>query len=492
MKLKDYLLFFLSLFVFTCSICFATMYSTISLNQSIYHLKVPISGGNIQVFYAFLFRVLPITLIIYIIFYLLFKNYNIKSKYINFKNKKIQIFPLNYLTKYNKIFSISLIIFSLIYICSYLNVGTYLINQFRTTNLYEEYYVDSNNVKITFPKQKRNLIYIYVESLENTYASKDIGGNQVVNLMPELSNLALNNINFSNTDKLGGALQVKNTEWTAAALIAQTSGLPLNLPLTSPIYDTDDYFFPNTLTLGDILENNGYKNVFLLGSDSTFGGRKSYFENHGNYKIRDLKTIKKDGILDEDYFVWWGFEDSKLFDYAKDELNDLSKNKEPFNLTILTSDTHFVDGYLEKDCEEKYTNNISNVVACSSNLINNFISWVKEQDFYENTTIIISGDHLYMDSYYLNANNYTRTIYNTFINSVIEPINNHNRLFSTLDMFPTTLASLGVKIDGNRLGLGTNLFSDQKTIIEKIGLDEFNEEIQKESDIYMELLKKDK
>ena len=36
-------------------------------------------------------------------------------------------------------------------------------------------------------------------------------------------------------------------------------------------------------------------------------------------------------------------------------------------------------------------------------------------------------------------------------------------------MFPTMLASIGVKIEGERLGLGTNLFSDKPTIMEENG-----------------------
>lgn len=40
-----------------------------------------------------------------------------------------------------------------------------------------------------------------------------------------------------------------------------------------------------------------------------------------------------------------------------------------------------------------------------------------------------------------------------------------------MDLFPTMLASLGVQIEGNRLGLGTNLFSDKKTLMKELGGD---------------------
>ncbi|UKI23384.1 MAG: hypothetical protein L6V88_02370 [Anaerotruncus sp.] len=39
-----------------------------------------------------------------------------------------------------------------------------------------------------------------------------------------------------------------------------------------------------------------------------------------------------------------------------------------------------------------------------------------------------------------------------------------DREWANFDMFPTILASMGVKIKGDRLGIGTNLFSDPPTV----------------------------
>ena len=36
----------------------------------------------------------------------------------------------------------------------------------------DDNYVDPSSVNITFPEQKRNLIYIFLESMEMTYADK--------------------------------------------------------------------------------------------------------------------------------------------------------------------------------------------------------------------------------------------------------------------------------------------------------------------------------
>ena len=81
---------------------------------------------------------------------------------------------------------------------------------------------------------------------------------------------------------------------------------------------------------------------------------------------------------------------------------------------------------------------------------------------------------------------YTNEVYNCFINSAVTADEGveKNREFSTCDIFPTVLASLGVKIDGDRLALGTNLFSGLPTIPERMGRETFYDELQKSSRFY--------
>jgi phosphoglycerol transferase len=101
--------------------------------------------------------------------------------------------------------------------------------------------------------------------------------------------------------------------------------------------------------------------------------------------------------------------------------------------------------------------------------------------------VIITGDHFSMDAGYFNRNiadNYSRHGYNCFLNTPIEATRTKNRQFSALDMFPTTLAALGCTIEGDRLGLGTNLFSDLPTLIERKGFVAFWNELSMSSDYY--------
>ena len=118
-----------------------------------------------------------------------------------------------------------------------------------------------------------------------------------------------------------------------------------------------------------------------------------------------------------------------------------------------------------------------------------FVQWVQEQPFYENTTIVISGDHLTMDSDFCEdvPEDYTRKVYTTYINAAAESQWEEYRTYTTFDNFPTTLASLGVGIEGERLGLGTNLFSGKSTLSEVYGYERESQEISKRSALIDEL-----
>ena len=317
-----------------------------------------------------------------------------------------------------------------------------------------------------------------------TYADKENGGGFEENCIPELTKLSEENENFSGTNsKLNGGYTVGASTWTMGAMFAQTSGLSLMLSIEGNLMSTQEHFFPEITTLGDILEQEGYNQTLMIGSDAGFGGRDLYFTEHGNYDIFDYNTAKEEGLIPEDYYVWWGYEDQKLFEYAKQKLTDLSSNDEPFNFTMLTVDTHFEDGYVCEQCIDEFGDNqYANVMACSSRQVAAFVEWIQQQDFYEDTTIVISGDHLTMDSDFCNNvdANYNRRVYTAYINPEAESTG-VERTYSTYDNFPTTLAAMGVEIEGNRLGLGTNLFSDTPTLLEKYGLDEVSTELSKKS-----------
>lgn len=382
------------------------------------------------------------------------------------------------------------VINSISYAMDIFGVEEYITRKRDNTTIYEEYFVEPKDVSITCNGVPKNLIYIYLESMETTYASTDLGGYQEINYIPHLTDMAQENISFSDKDNLlGGARLTMGSTWTMGALFSSTTGIPFSIPTGGNNMDSFEKFAPGVTSLGDLLEEYGYNQMFLCGSDGKFGGREDYFLQHGNYDVVDYYDAIDKGYIDKDYFVWWGYEDLKLYDIAKKELLELASKEEPFNFTMLTVDAHHVDGYVCENCKDTYPDQVANVIQCTDNQIYDFINWCKEQDFYENTVIIVTGDHFRMDSSLI-PENADRRLYNCYINSMIQPEGvTVNRQYTSLDLFPTTLAAMGFEIEGNRLGLGTNLFSKEKTLSEKIGFDVLNEEVGKYSEFYMEKIK---
>jgi len=329
--------------------------------------------------------------------------------------------------------------------------------------------------------------------METSYLSKALGGAMKENLIPELYNLAKENLCFSNTkSKVGGFYTTKGATWTIGSMVAQTAGIPLK----TPTEDVNQYgaagedFLPGVTTLTNILHDAGYKQALMVGSDVRFGGRKAYYELHEIDAIYDIYTARADGIIPKDYFVWWGMEDLHLFEYAKQEISELASGAQPFAFTMLTVDTHHVGGYQCELCEEsKSGESYDQSISCSSRQVADFVKWIQSQDFYENTTIILVGDHESMDNGYFERmveDDYQRLLYNCFINSPTKAKRVTNRQFVAEDMFPTTLAAIGCTIEGEHLGLGTNLFSGAKTLTELLGFDHFNDELAKASTYYEE------
>jgi len=365
-----------------------------------------------------------------------------------------------------------------------LDVTTYVVKAFEYSTFIEDHYVDPKNVEIKFPKEKRNLIYIFLESVETTFMDIASGGAFEESPMKELTSLAFEGENFNGPDPSrgnNGARSPHCTTWTVAAMFAHSSGLPLKIRIGDNDMIKQKSFFSDIRCLGDILKDEGYRQTLFISSDAIFGGRKLYYKEHGDYNIKDYHHAVWYGKIPEGYYVHWGYEDYLLFDYVKEEILELASQEGPFNLTMLTTDTHFPHGYICPYCpKEPKDNKYSRAFACSSKMVTDFVRWIQQQDFYENTTIILVGDHLTMSEKYCKDidEEYRRKVYLSILNADAECKKDEWREYSTFDMFPTTLAALGAEIEGDKLGLGVNLYADVPTLEEIYGPEYIDQQLE--------------
>ncbi|MDQ0148800.1 LTA synthase family protein [Eubacterium multiforme] len=450
---------------------FIDYFGKMTPEQFLFNLNSPIkgtaSGMYMEILMSPVFSIIA-TLVVFLIFLnfrydIFLKIKNIKKRILNQKYLRIIMFALS---------------------CVFLVGGvSYGVKKLSLQEVYDAYvkdspyikdnYVSPRDVKMSFPAKKRNLIHIYLESVENSYMSKDLGGYMKTNLMPELTELSKEGIHFSESDKFGGPYQTYGSGWSVASMVNMSTGLPLKIPMGGNSYGKSGSFLPGAVAIGDILKAQGYNQTIMFGADADFGGLTTFFTTHGNFNIFDYKAAKEKKLIPQDYNVWWGYEDDKLYDFAKGEITRLSKEGKPFNFTMETADTHFPDGYLSKHAKKKHDSQYANVISYSTKETVKFVKWIQKQPFYKDTTIVITGDHLSMDKKFFKDfdKSYHRTIYNLILNPAVTTKDTKNRKFSPVDMYPTILSSMGVQIEGDRLGLGTDLFSGKKTLIERDGLE---------------------
>ncbi|MBQ9228554.1 MAG: LTA synthase family protein [Eubacterium sp.] len=378
----------------------------------------------------------------------------------------------------------------------YMVINSYFIN----SSFIEDNYADPETTPIEFPAQKRNLIHIYLESWENSYLKPELGGFEGLgtdDLMPNLTELSYEGIIFSDTDNyFGGPHYGTGTQWSIASMVNQTTGLPMKAPGYKNTYGSDGNFLPGAFTLGQILEREGYEQTMMIGASAGFGALDQYYLTHGNWNIFDYNYAKENGYIPSDYKVFWGYEDDKLYEYAKEEITRLYETGKPFNFTMETADTHRPNGYVTPGKETPFESPYANAIWNSDQDVVAFVNWIKQQPFYENTTIVLIGDHCSMETKFFEdygfTDDYLRTQYNCILNAdptmlaTFDAANTKNRKWANWDYFPTIIASIGGKIEGERLGIGTNLFSGEPTIFEEYGEDKANTELEKKSTLYNE------
>lgn len=466
-----YLLVFLSFLAFYSAHWYRKVYGDLGFDSVLFTLFANLNGVESDLINSWMTTVLPPTVFLTAAVVGLCAFRSKKQILMHIMDKwRLPIFPLRRVVA--MVLCLVLSAGLLVRAATVSQLSTYIANIASLSRVFEEEYRDPETTPITFPEEKRNLIYIFMESMETSYLSKEQGGTANANLIPELYDLAKENTNFSHNEDVGGFSAIGGDTWTIGAMVSQTAGVPLKMPPETGgnDYGQDGNFLPGIYTITDVLKDNGYYQTLMVGSEAAFGGRKAYYEQHGIDKIYDLFTAREDGIIPADYKVWWGFEDKHLYRYAQQELTKIAQQDQPFAFTMLTVDTHHIGGYVCDLCEETYPEQYDNVISCASRQVAEFVDWIQQQDFYENTTIVIVGDHPSMDHGYfarVAAEGYRRHVYNCFINAPVKTANTQNRSFCAFDMLPTTLAAMGCTIEGDRLGLGTNLFSQTPTLIEE-------------------------
>lgn len=329
------------------------------------------------------------------------------------------------------------------------DVPKYLVAQFGSDQFASEY-VDPATVVIHAPQVKPNLLLIYVESLEKTYGNKDIFG---ADLLATLRPFEVNGFQFAQIKQTPG------TGWTIAGVISSQCGIPLKI---LGLWDANSQdrafpsFLPNATCLGDVLASNGYLNVFLNGPDLQFSGMGKFMQSHGYHEVLGKQEWLARGVSPDDVHDW-GVADDQLLRQAQHKLDDLMQQSQPFNLTLLTIDTHGPDGFENRSCGPSHGfNGFGGVVRCSVTAVSRLLQHIEDRGWQSRIKVVILGDHLAMKNPVAAqlAKVSERSPYNLFYPA--DRPGQINQRMAYFDFYPTILSFMGFQLEGEKLGLGRN------------------------------------
>ncbi len=320
--------------------------------------------------------------------------------------------------------------------------------------------------------RRKNLVYIYVESLERIFLRNDI----FPGLAPNLAALEQESLRIS------GIGQAPLTDWTIAGMVASQCGIPL---ATFKV-DRNDFsdvgkFMPGATCLGEILQQEGYHSVFMGGADLNFAGKGRFYKEHGFSEVigrHELESASPEVLP----LSKWGVYDDVLLDDAYEQFKRLADSGQPFALFMLTLDTHPPFGHETPACNgQVYGDGVSRIlsaVKCSDQLVSDFVRKI-ERYSKDDLIVVVASDHLQMrnDIYdFLVARDAQRENLFFVRGQGIEP-RLIERSATTLDIFPTILHLLGWEVQG--VALGRSLLGTDKTLVEKYGKETFYTSLQK-------------
>ena len=193
------------------------------------------------------------------------------------------------------------------------------------------------------------------------------------------------------------------------------------------------------------MKKAGYYQLYLGGEFKDFAGKSFFLEMHGYDKTYGDKEIFAEYNIAEKDRWGWGAKDVDVFNIAKDKYVELSKLNKPFNLTFSTISAHAPNGIFDDRCKNSTEDGVLNAIECTNNSLKDFLDFIKTQENYKDTIVVIAPDHLVMRS---NAGDISktlgkRTLYVIFLNTgVVKKI--ENKILYT-DVASMVLEKLGIK-----------------------------------------------
>jgi lipoteichoic acid synthase len=309
--------------------------------------------------------------------------------------------------------------------------------------------------------KNKNIILISMESTQSFVIGKTIDGEEIT---PFINDLIKESFYFDNFYHQTGQGKTSDSEF-----LLDNSLYPLGRGAVFFTHGTNEY-----TSTPKIIKENGYYSAVLHANNKSFWNRDIMYTSLGYDRFFELN----DYLITEENSIGWGLKDKEFFEQSIDHLKTLP---EPYYAKLITLTNHFP---FELGEEDKYINEFNSnsrtlnryfpTVRYTDEAIKNFVQQLKDEGMYENSIIIIYGDHYGISenhntamAQFLQKDEITPfdSVQLQRVPLIIHVPGSEGKTISTvsgqIDLKPTILHMLGVDTR-NDVHFGTDLFSEGK------------------------------
>ncbi|MBO8156100.1 MAG: LTA synthase family protein [Bacillaceae bacterium] len=307
----------------------------------------------------------------------------------------------------------------------------------------------------------KNIIYISAESVQSFVLNKTINGQEITPFLNDLMEDSYYFENFYHQTNLG---KTSDSEF-----LVETSLYPLPNSAVFFTHPQNEY-----RAVPEIIGEEGYYSAVFHANNKSFWNRDVMYESLGY----DHFFSEAQYNVNEENSIGWGLNDKSFFEQSIKYLQSIPK---PFYVKFITLTNHFPFELPEKyasidqfDSNSRTLNQYFPTVRYTDEAIQHFFELLKQSGLYEESIIIIYGDHYGISEYHNKA-------MGEFLGKEITPydhiqlqrvplmihIPGHKghkkieKIAGQIDLKPTILHLLGIANEGD-IRFGTNLFSEER------------------------------
>ncbi|WP_244986892.1 LTA synthase family protein [Oceanobacillus caeni] len=229
----------------------------------------------------------------------------------------------------------------------------------------------------------KNVIWINAESLQSFVIKNELNGEEVT---PFLNSLIEDEDTyyFENFYEQTGQGKTSDSEF-----LVENSMYPLSRGAVFFTHSTNEYH-----ATPEIIKDEGYNSAVLHANSGSFWNRFQMYDSIGFDHFYDENSYE----INPDNSVGWGLKDKPFFEQSIKHLQSMDK---PFYAKLITLTNHFPFELGEEDRSiEPYhsnsntLNNYFPAVRYMDEAIEEFFTLLESTDLYENSIIVIMGDHI--------------------------------------------------------------------------------------------------